>query len=45
MPNFLKSDAAIKAVQATLIGSGTLDVAAEADTLKTQLQGLYDQAP
>jgi multiple sugar transport system substrate-binding protein len=45
MPNFLKSDAAIKAFQATLIGSGTLDVAAEADKLKTQLQGLYDQAP
>ena len=45
MPNFLKSDAAVKAFQATLIGSGTLDVAAEAEKLRTQLQGLYDQAP
>jgi multiple sugar transport system substrate-binding protein len=45
MPNFLKSDAAVKALQATLIGSAGLDVAAEATKFKTELQGLYDQAP
>jgi multiple sugar transport system substrate-binding protein len=45
MPNFLKSDAAIKAFQATFIGSGDLDVDAEATKLKEQLQGLFDEAP
>jgi multiple sugar transport system substrate-binding protein len=45
MPNFLKSDAAVKALQATLIGSAGLDVDAEADKFTTELQGLFDQAP
>jgi multiple sugar transport system substrate-binding protein len=45
MPNFLKSDAAVKALQAKLIGSGDLDVAAEAQKFQAELQGLYDQAP
>ena len=45
MPNFLKSDAAVKALQATLIGSAGLDVAAEADKFQAELQGLFDQAP
>jgi len=45
LPNFLKSDAAVKAFQAKLIGSDGLDVAAEAEKFRTELQGLYDSAP
>jgi multiple sugar transport system substrate-binding protein len=43
MPNFLKSDAAVKAFQETLITTDNLDVAAESEKLKTELQGLFDQ--
>jgi hypothetical protein len=35
----------VKALQAKLIGSGDLDVAAEAQKFQAELQGLYDQAP
>ena len=45
MPNFLKSDAAIKAFQEKLITTGGLDIAAEAEKLETELQGLFDEAP
>jgi multiple sugar transport system substrate-binding protein len=44
MPNFLKSDAAIKAFQEKLITTEGLDIAAEAETLRQTLQGLYDEA-
>ena len=44
MPNFLKSDAAIKAFQEKLITTDGLDVAAEAETLRETLQGLFDEA-
>jgi hypothetical protein len=43
MPNFLKSDAAIKAFQEKLITTPGLDIAAEAETLREELQGLYDE--
>jgi multiple sugar transport system substrate-binding protein len=43
MPNFLKSDAAIKAFQEKLITTEGLDIAAESETLKTTLQGLFDE--
>lgn len=44
MPNFLKADAAIKAFQEKLITTPNLDIAAEAETLKATLQGLFDEA-
>jgi multiple sugar transport system substrate-binding protein len=44
MPNFLKSDAAVKAFQETLITTDNLDVKAEAEKLRNELQGLFDQA-
>ena len=44
MPNFLKSDAAVKAFQEKLITTDGLDIAAEAEKLRTELQGLFDQA-
>jgi multiple sugar transport system substrate-binding protein len=44
MPNFLKSDAAVKAFQEKLITTDSLDIASEADKLRTELQGLFDQA-
>jgi multiple sugar transport system substrate-binding protein len=44
MPNFLKSDAAIKAFQEKLITTEGLDVVAEAATLRTTLQTLFDEA-
>lgn len=43
MPNFLKSDAAIKAFQEKLITTEGLDIAAEAETLRQTLQGLFDE--
>jgi multiple sugar transport system substrate-binding protein len=43
MPNFLKSDAAIKAFQEKLITTEGLDIAAEAETLRETLQGLFDE--
>jgi multiple sugar transport system substrate-binding protein len=43
MPNFLKSDAAVKAFQETLITTDSLDVAAESEKLRAELQGLFDQ--
>ena len=43
MPNFLKSDAAIKAFQEKLITTEGLDIAAEAEALREQLQGLFDE--
>jgi multiple sugar transport system substrate-binding protein len=43
MPNFLKSDAAIKAFQERIITTPGLDIAAEAETLRQELQGLYDE--
>lgn len=44
MPNFLKSDAAIKAFQEKLITTEGLDIAAEAETLRATLQALFDEA-
>jgi multiple sugar transport system substrate-binding protein len=44
MPNFLKSDAAIKAFQEKLITTEGLDIPKEAETLRTQLQSLFDEA-
>jgi multiple sugar transport system substrate-binding protein len=43
MPNFLKSDAAIKAFQEKLITTPGLDIPAEAETLREELQGLFDE--
>jgi multiple sugar transport system substrate-binding protein len=44
MPNFLKSDAAIKAFQEKLITTEGLDIPAEAETLRGELQSLFDEA-
>ena len=44
MPNFLKSDAAIKAFQEKMITTEGLDIAAEAETLRATLQALFDEA-
>ena len=44
MPNFLKTDAAIKAFQEKLITTEGLDIAAESETLRETLQGLFDEA-
>jgi multiple sugar transport system substrate-binding protein len=44
MPNFLKSDAAIKAFQEKLITTPDLDIPAEAEALRAELQGLFDEA-
>jgi multiple sugar transport system substrate-binding protein len=44
MPNFLKSDAAIKAFQEKLITTPDLDIAKESETLRTTLQSLFDEA-
>jgi multiple sugar transport system substrate-binding protein len=43
MPNFLKSDAAIKAFQEKLITTEGLDIPQEAEALRTELQGLFDE--
>jgi multiple sugar transport system substrate-binding protein len=43
MPNFLKSDAAIKAFQEKLITTPGLDITAEAETLRATLQTLFDE--
>jgi len=43
MPNFLKSDAAVKAFQETLITTDGLDIKSESAKLKSELQGLFDQ--
>ena len=43
MPNFLKADAAIKAFQEKLITTPGLDIEAEAETLRQELQGLFDE--
>jgi multiple sugar transport system substrate-binding protein len=43
MPNFLKSDAAIKAFQEKLITTEGLDIPAEAESLREELQGLFDE--
>lgn len=43
MPNFLKTDAAIKAFQEKLITTEGLDIAAEAEILRETLQSLYDE--
>lgn len=43
MPNFLKSDAAIKEFQEKLITTEGLDIAAEAETLRATLQSLFDE--
>ena len=44
MPNFLKSDAAIKEFQEKLITTEGLDIPAEADRLRSTLQSLFDDA-
>jgi len=44
MPNFLKADAAIKAFQEKLITTEGLDIATEAEGLRSTLQSLFDQA-
>jgi multiple sugar transport system substrate-binding protein len=44
MPNFLKSDAAIKAFQEKLITTPDLDLEAEFDALEATLQQLFDEA-
>ena len=43
MPNFLKSDAAIKAFQEKLITTEGLDIPAEAEALREELQALFDE--
>jgi multiple sugar transport system substrate-binding protein len=44
MPNFLKADAAIKAFQEKLITTPDLDIPAEAEALRAELQTLFDEA-
>jgi multiple sugar transport system substrate-binding protein len=44
MPNFLKADAAVKAFQEKLITTPGLDIPAEAETLREELQSLFDEA-
>ena len=44
MPNFLKSDAAIKAFQEKLITTPDLDLEAEFEALEATLQQLFDEA-
>jgi hypothetical protein len=45
MPNFLKSDADIKALQSDMLTNGTLDIKARLDTLVTTLQADFDAKP
>ena len=45
MPNFLKSDAAIKAFQEKLITTEGLDIAAEAETLRADSPGAVRRGP
>ncbi len=45
MPNFLKSDADIKALQSDMLTNGTLDIDARLDTLVTTLQADFDAKP
>jgi multiple sugar transport system substrate-binding protein len=44
MPNFLKSDAAIKALQSDMLTNGTLDIKARLDQLVQTLQADFDGA-
>ena len=45
MPNFLKSDAAVKALQATSSAAATSTWPPKPTKFQTELQGLFDQAP